>query len=78
MYEIFFLDIVKSCPKTRKTHYCKGLLEFLRYTCLLYNLVRICFYLERGSNYSYLEMKENGEMFLLYINIDSNCLNINI
>ena len=56
----------------------KGLLKFLKYTCLLYNLVRICFYLKKGSNYSYFQMKENGKMFLLYINIDSKCLNINI
>ena len=64
----------------------KGLLKFFKYTYLLYSLVTISFYLKNGSNHSYflfqkilkIEMTENKKMLLLYINIDSKCLSINI
>ena len=76
--KVFISCVFASQISLTSTKCSKGLLKFLKYTCLLYNLVRICFYLKKGSNYSYFQMKENGKMFLRYINIKSKCLNINI
>ena len=39
----------------------KGLVTFLEYTCLFHSLVRIYFYFEKGSYYSYLSIQEKNK-----------------
>ena len=58
----FHVFVFRYRLKNENAELAEGLLKFLTYTCLLYSLVRICFYSEKESHYSYPLFQKNKKV----------------